>query len=355
MYKYSWLIACFFTISLSAQDKLVVMGKVPNTFVVHTANGMETLQNISTQLGLSVKKLSAYNRININASVPLAKGTEIKIPLTKDNLLQLPADNSAPVYHIIKKGDNLYRLSQEYNKVPPASIREWNHLKKDIVKNGQSVIIGYMVNAKGTVDKKTEASKDIPDANTVIVAPKPAVEEKKNDKKEAVIPPAVKKETPLQVIAEPKLEVKDSKIADDKKLVTDTKAADIKQAAPLAKKKDEASTDYTPKEGDEGFFARGYADHSKEQTQQFRSGDAATFKTISGWTDRKFYVLMNDVPPQTIVRITGTSNKTICAMVLGPLQETKGASGLLLRVSNSAASALGLIDQKFTVTVTYFE
>ena len=193
MYKYSWLIACFFTISLSAQHKLVVMGKVPNTFVVHTTNGTETLQNISTQLGLSVKRLSSYNRININASVPLAKGTEIKIPLTRDNLLQLPADNSAPVYHIIKKGDNLYRLSQEYNKVPPASIREWNHLKKDIVKNGQSVIIGYMVNAKGTVDKKTEASKDIPDANTVIVAPKPAVEEKKNDKKEAVIHPLLRK------------------------------------------------------------------------------------------------------------------------------------------------------------------
>ena len=64
---------------------------------------------------------------------------------------------------------------------------------------------------------------------------------------------------------------------------------------------------------------------------------------------------MNDVAPKTIIRITGIANKSICAMVLGPLQETKGASGLLLRLSNSAASALGLTDQKFTVTITYFE
>ena len=355
MYKYSWLIACFFTITLTAQDKLVVMGKAPNTYVVHAANGTETLKNISTELGLSVTKLSSYNRININVSAPLAKGTEIKIPLTKGNLLQQPAENSAPVYHIIKKGDNLYRLSQEYNKVPLASMRAWNHFKKDIVKNGQAVIIGYMVNGKATVDKKTDPSKDIPAVNTAIAVPNPAVEEKKNDKKEMVIPPAVKKETPLQMIAEPKPDIKQNKITDDKKQVTDTKPAEIKQATPAPKKKEEAPTDYTPKEGDEGFFARGYADHTKDQAQQFRSGDAATFKTISGWTDRKYYVLMNDVPPQTIVRITGTSNKTICAMVLGPLQETKGASGLLLRISNSAASALGIIDPKFTVTVTYFE
>jgi hypothetical protein len=64
---------------------------------------------------------------------------------------------------------------------------------------------------------------------------------------------------------------------------------------------------------------------------------------------------MNDVAPKTIVRITGANKKTVCAMVLGPLQETKGASGLLLRVSNSAASALGLTEQVFPVTITYYE
>jgi hypothetical protein len=66
-------------------------------------------------------------------------------------------------------------------------------------------------------------------------------------------------------------------------------------------------------------------------------------------------VLINDVAPETIVRITAPNNKSICAKVLGPLQETKGANGLLLRMSNSAASTLGITDPKFTVTVTFFE
>jgi len=127
----------------------------------------------------------------------------------------------------------------------------------------------------------------------------------------------------------------------------------IKETANPVKK--EESPDYIPKEGDEGYFASAYSGHDKELAKQFHSGDAATFKTISGWTDRKYYVLINDVPPETIVRITGPNNKSICAKVLGPLQETKGGEGLLLRMSNSAASTLGITDAKFTVTVTYFE
>ena len=64
---------------------------------------------------------------------------------------------------------------------------------------------------------------------------------------------------------------------------------------------------------------------------------------------------MNDVAPKTVVRITAPGNKSICAMVLGPLQETKGANGLLLRLSNSAASHLQKVDPKFTVQVNYYK
>ena len=65
--------------------------------------------------------------------------------------------------------------------------------------------------------------------------------------------------------------------------------------------------------------------------------------------------LMNDVPVGSVVRITGVSNKSVCAKVLGPLQEAKGAPGLLVRISNSAAAVLGINDTKFPITVTYFE
>jgi LysM repeat protein len=335
MKKISWLLVCLFTITVSAQDKLVIGGTAKNMYVVYVSKGTENLQTISNGFGISVTKLSSFNKTNIKPTAPLAKGTQVKIPITKNNLLQHPGENSGPVVHVVKKGENLYRVSQLYNKVPLASLREWNHLKKDAVKTGQQVIIGYMVNAKipaeKTADKKTDTKKEIaPATGSTALVTATVTEKKATEKKEpAVIYPPV---TP------------DTRTAEVKKTAADTKKQPV-----------ELSGEYVPKEGDEGFFASGYAEHTKEQKQQFRSGDASIFKTISGWTDRKFYVLMNDVAPKTIVRITGQYNKSICAMVLGPLQETKGATGLLLRVSNSAASALGIADAKFTVTVTYFE
>ncbi len=340
MNRIIWLLACFFTISVSAQEKLFIRGTTLDMYVVYPSNGAESLQSISNGFGLSVTKLSYYNNTNINPTAVLAKGTEVKIPFTKDNLLKQPSENSGPLYHVIRKGDNLYHLSQVYNKVPIASLREWNHLKNDIVKDGQQLIVGYMVNAKTAIEKPAEKKPDTK-KEVVVINNVPAPEKKSPEKKETPVVIPVQKEpvvtAPATVVKE-----KDTKTIETKKMVTESK-------------KEEIPTEYSPKEGDEGFFAAGYADHTKEQTQQFHSGDAATFKTISGWTDRKFYVLMNDVAPRTVVRITGTTNKSICAMVLGPLQETKGAAGLLLRLSNSAASALGIIDPKFTVTVTYYE
>lgn len=320
MKKLTWLLACIITLHVSAQEGWEVMGKAPDMYIVYPASGNESLQAISNSFGIAAAKLSSYNHINIKTGAVLAKGTQVKIPITKNSLLQQPAENSAPVVHVIRKGDNLFRLSQEFNKVPIASLRSWNHLKKDVVKDGQRIIVGYMVNAK-PADKKTASPKE----NTAVGLPPGPVVVTEAEKK----PAPVLKELPPE------------------------KTAPAPAAAPV--KKELVANDYVPKEGDEGYFAAAYAAHGGSQAQQFHSGDAAVFKTISGWTDRKFYVLMNDVPPKTVVRVTGPANKSICAMVLGPLQETKGANGLMLRLSNSAAAAIGVTDPKFTVTVTWFE
>lgn len=323
MRKLTWLLAFILTLHVSAQEGWEVMGKGTDMYILYPASGNESLQGISNSFGIAAAKLSAYNHINIKTNAILAKGTQVKIPVTKNSLLQQPAENSAPVVHVIRKGDNLFRLSQEFNKVPVASMRSWNHLKKDVVKDGQRIIVGYMVNAK-PAEKKTANPKE-----TIAALPSGPVVVTEAEKK----PAPVLNELPA------------------------AKAAPSAEAAPapMPVKKESAANDYVPKEGDEGYFAAAYAAHGGSQAQQFHSGDAAVFKTISGWTDRKFYVLMNDVPPKTVVRVTGPTNKSICAMVLGPLQETKGANGLMLRLSNSAASAIGVTDPKFTVTVTWFE
>ncbi len=334
MKKYHWLLACLFTITAGAQEKLVLMGKAPDLYVIHTVTTEESLQKVSNQFGQSVTKLSTYN--GLNANTVLLKGTQVKIPLTEYNLIRTKGDgNSAPIYHIIGKGDNLPALSKA-NKVSIASLRSWNGLKDEGVKPGQAIIIGYMVNARVSDNKPADFKKDEIPKNAADLAVVKA-ESKPPVKKEEL--PAKTTETILAIKKEER--------------------AALKNDPPITRtievKKPESSSEYLPKEGDEGYFALPYSQQPKDKTQQFHSGDAATFKTISGWTDRKYYVLINDIAPETIVRITAPNNKSICAKVLGPLQETKGASGLLLRMSNSAASTLGITEPKFTVTVTHFE
>lgn len=341
MKRTNWLIIVLaFCINAKAQEKLVLAGAPPAQYVGYTVTGETNLKTVSNHFGQSAAKLAAFNKLNANA--PLTKGMVVKIPVTKYNLLRAKvSDKNLPVYHIVAKGDNLYRLSKA-NGITVANLREWNNLKTDAVKIGDPLIVAFMANVKAT---------------DLVVAEKKKEEPKKAD--ETV-------QAAGQVISTPKTEAPEKKVAEQKqefapvtKAVSNEVASVVAEPAksvpvpmPVAK---ESNKDYVPKEGDEGYFAAGYAQHPREKTQQFHSGDAATFKTISGWSDRKYYVLINDLAPETIVRVTGPNNKSVCAKVLGPLQETKGGSGLLLRMSNSAASALGITDPKFTVTVTYFE
>ena len=64
---------------------------------------------------------------------------------------------------------------------------------------------------------------------------------------------------------------------------------------------------------------------------------------------------MNDVLPGTIVRISTADNKSVCARVLGPVPEIKGAPALVIRLSNATAAALNKAENYFPVTITYLQ
>ena len=80
---------------------------------------------------------------------------------------------------------------------------------------------------------------------------------------------------------------------------------------------------------------------------------AGTFKSTSGWTDGKYYALMNNVTVGSIIRVTATNGKTVYAKVLGQLPDMKESAGLLIRISNAASAELGLGEGKYSVDVKY--
>ncbi len=303
------LLLCF---CVTAQQKLLLKGKPNAMYIEHKVGEKESLSSIGRIYGLTASQLSRFN--GRSPSSVLSKGSTLKIPLSVNDISQ---KTGTPVYHTVVKGDNLFKISQRYNKVPVSQLKNWNKLGAAGVKNGQELVVGYI---------KTNSDQPSP-----VSTQKEAVTEKSVESIVAT-DAATKSQVSEQVKTVPVKE---------------------KEAVPVFHKDlDEKNTATLP---DEGFFASLYDRDDLTLVQQYRSGDAATFKTISGWTDRKYYVLINDIKPGTIVRITASNNKSICARVLSQLPVTKGDEGLLLRMNNAAAAALGIKDEKFTVTLTFFE
>ncbi len=308
------MLLCF---RVTAQQKLLLKGKPNAMYIEHKVGEKESLSSIGRMYGLTASQLSRFN--GRSPSSVLSKGSVLKIPLTNEEIRQ---KSGVPVYHTVVKGDNLFKISQRYNKVPVSQLKTWNKLGAAGVKNGQQVIVGYIkINNDQSVpvspQKETVGEKVLENTATTETIAKPQATEP------AKTAPVKEKETAQEFH-------KDNEEKNNTSVVNNALT-------------------------DEGFFASLYVRDDLTLVQQYRSGDAATFKTISGWTDRKYYVLINDIKPGTIVRITAPNNKSICARVLSQLPVTKGDEGLLLRMNNAAAAALGIKDEKFTVTLTFFE
>jgi len=112
-----------------------------------------------------------------------------------------------------------------------------------------------------------------------------------------------------------------------------------------------ASFQSNSKENKEGYFASMFASKNKMVTFQTVEGTAAVFKSVSGWDDNKFYVLTNLLPIGTIVRITTSDFKSICAKVINSLPEV--GNTVQYRLNDAAAAILGINNKTFPVTVTY--
>jgi hypothetical protein len=102
---------------------------------------------------------------------------------------------------------------------------------------------------------------------------------------------------------------------------------------------------------EEGYFATLFSHQKKTTTFQTIEGTAAVFKSVSGWEDKKFYILTNELPVGTLVRITTPDLKSICAKVISALPEV--SSNIKYRLNDAAAAILGITNKTFPISVTY--
>jgi LysM repeat protein len=316
-----FVISLSFYNTSSAQDKLILAeGKSPNLYITHTIAPKDNYYSVGRIYNASPKELAPYNELVFEKGLTL--GQTIKIPLAANNFSQgeAAAENEVliPVYHVVLEKESLARVSANYNKVPIAAIRNWNKLSKDAVRPGTNLIVGFL---KVLKDQSPLASRAMNiDLSEV-----------------AIKPPAVKKQ---------KVKIKEN-----------VKVAEPKETEPEVKEKsgDDATTVKTSGtiNFNGGTFKNLYSDQTKSGTVENENGVAATFKTTSGWQDGKYYCFHNTAIPGSIMKITNTGNgKTVYAKVLDAIPDMKQNSGLLIRLSNSAAAELGATD-KFDCTISY--
>lgn len=282
----------------------VFVAHAQSGYFMHTLKKGETLSSLAKKYNTTAGDIMRLNKMHANSK--LVYGSQIKIPGQAETLTQQPmpgtaVSDTALTYttHTVTKGETLFSISKQYN-VSVDDLIKWNNI------NGNAITVGDVLNIGG---KKIPAVIDTPSVSTRIDASEKGEAEQPVITKTLDDEPEKKREIPQPVI------------------------------------------EITP-----ALSYKGRGVFEKEFHGSFRGslqGMAMTFKTQAGWNDGKFYILMNDAEPGTVVKIESADGKTIYAKVLMAMQEIRENNGISFRLSNAAAAALGISDTKFGVTVSW--
>jgi LysM repeat protein len=279
-----------------------------NNVLTHIVKSGETISQIASLYKAKVKDIYTLNNIGINGIIKA--GQKLLIPMSSNSAnvkaekpeIKLTNNTSNTRYHIIEPGESLYKIAKD-NNVSVQQLRKWNNLENDNIKIGEYI---YFQQQKSKV---------------VITDTKPIVSQ------EEVVKQSLKKD------------IKDS----------DYQAKVIDQVIENNQYQKPEKTISKPESSIEKIESNLFEKQYKP-TNKSLMGLCGTFKTISGWKDKKYYALMNDAVNGSIVKVK-LDNKYIYAKVLGPLPNIKDDGSLMIRISNAAAAALGVNYDLFEVKV----
>ncbi len=382
-----FLLFGFVNLAHAQSDELLVQGPAGKLYLEHTVVAKENWYSIGRLYNANPKELASFNHLVFTK--PLDIGQTLQIPLNATNFSQngqkLPSETLVPVYHVIQEKEWLYRISINYNKVPVPSLEKWNHINKDQAKAGMHLIVGYLkvktaLSALATISTTPSTAAIAPASNEKPAGATPADHDATTDRTTAVANPAAgaTKTTTPPAIVTPTTAFSSSKPAGTTSKTGKPSASDAGNPAagtvvskPAINPSGAANSPAASNGGAQPpvsnmaangsimaepilHFNGGYFRNDFTEAGKALSGQAGTFKSTSGWQDGKYYALMNNVPVGTIVKVSvpGT-DKAVYAKILGQLPDMKESVGLLIRISNAAASELGTGDGRFNVGVAY--
>lgn len=330
---YLLLLCC---LEAGAQN-LVVQSEGGRLFLSHTVAPKENWYSIGRMYNLSPRDIAPFNNTTLERGLGI--GQKLRIPLLEQNLAQqgqpAPDEVFVPLFHTVREREGLFRIGQNYNKVSVDQLKSWNRLRSDETSVGQALVVGYL-RVKRDLSPLAASGVTRVQSQPVATAGRPGT------------PPATQTQQPAPA-----------------QRTEPVSTAPVQKTEPVATRPTRTAQEEPPAEtrnpppaaaptAAEGAFGPLFEQQSRGNPANSLTGQAASFKSTSGWKDGKFYVLMNNVSPGTIVRITiPSSSRTVYAKVLGEIPAGKENEGLLVRVSNAALAQLQVPEGRFNVQLQY--
>lgn len=310
----AWIFIAFYCSAIAQKNDLLVKHSDKGLYLEHKVVPKESFYSVGRKYNVTPQALADFNSVDMKKGLFIDQ--KIRVPLTSANFDQ-DGNSGAPVYYKTDNKESVEAVSNKY-KASVSKLYDWNEIDGGNVKSDSKIIIGFL---KGS------------EWPSVTIKPRPRTEK-----------PLVKNEEKAKpVLEEKKEEVKEVKINDD--------TAGDKNAEPVLTR-----PEVKPTLTELGYFKPFY-DQQVKMTPPTKDETVTSgiFKTISGWQDAKYYLLIDAVQPGTIIKIINpANNKAVYAKVLGQMSGIRQNEGLDIRISNAAASVLEITDQdKFIVKMNY--
>lgn len=274
------------------QFPLRLLKSTKGFYLEHKVSPKQGLYSIGRLYSVHPNYLASYN--NLDNKKGLQIDQLIRIPLNDSNFNRKNAEG-VPVYLTAVTDDVISDLAK-FVGVEVRLLQCWNQYSDTLIKKGSRWIIGFLITSEMTGQQLKLSCK--PKEVTVPIEPQ-------------VTPPPQPIQPPQPVQPSP------SSIS---------------------------------------FFETAFLEQvQKTPTSQDLKVFSSVFKTNSGWSDGKHYVLIDNLVPGTIVKLINPINRqAVYAKVLGEMPRIKQNEGLDIRISDAAAEKLGLTGtERFPLQLIY--
>ncbi len=166
---------------LTPQDTIFLnTSSMGEKIFIHTLERKQTLFSLSKFYGLSVEELYFYNPgLEVQS---LRVGQKIQVPIPNRAIIRYRIENfiesnHVPVYHVVRRGETMFRISKYYYQMPKEIIMQRNGMMTTDLKTGQKLQIGWLSlqgipeeyregGAGGPISRRNNALKKVFERNT---------------------------------------------------------------------------------------------------------------------------------------------------------------------------------------------